>query len=145
MANNGKQGERLFAERMVAQGYIVNDVSKDPRYWTQDIDFFCINPETEQSRSFEVKWCEHINRTGNLFLETVNPRSRQWSGQGWWPHCKADFLVYGDAAAKKFYCFPLLELRERVNTLNLRSVRTGDYSEGLLLPLAQVIDLAIEL
>ena len=128
---------------MVAGGYIVNDVSCDEYYFDKDIDFFVANPATGNTKSFEVKWCEKISQTGNLFLEIHNPRSKQWNGDGWWPHCQADYLVYGDAINKKFYCFPLLELRQRIKDMNLRYARTWDYSEGWLLPLEDVKDLSI--
>lgn len=142
--NNGKLGEQLFAQYMCAQGYIVNDVSKDQSYFDKDIDFFCANPSTGNTKSFEVKWDERIGQTNNLFLEMRNPRSKQWNGQGWWLHCQADFLVYGDAQNRIFYIFPLLELRQRVKNLSLRYKTTNDYSEGYLLPLDKVRDLAVE-
>lgn len=61
MSNSGRQGELIFSHKMREAGYIVNDVSGDPEYWTKDIDFFCINPETQASRSFEVKWDTRIH------------------------------------------------------------------------------------
>ena len=61
---------------MAGGGYIVNDVSGDPQYFDKDIDFFIANPSTGVTRSFEVKWCQRISDTGNLFLEIENPRSK---------------------------------------------------------------------
>ena len=40
MNNNGKRGEKLFAERMSANGYIVEDVSDDSDFYNKDIDFW---------------------------------------------------------------------------------------------------------
>lgn len=141
---SGKQGELLFSQIMSARGNKVIDVSAKPDYWPKDIDFI-ITSALGETKTFEVKWDQRMAATGNLFLEIRNPRSKQWNGQGWWPHCQADYLVYGDAANKIFYCFPLLELRERVKGLSLRYKSTSDYSEGYLLPLAAVKDLAIEI
>ena len=138
--NNGKLGESLFSQLMSAKGYTVKDVSNDSRYFSRDIDFIITNP-TGATRTFEVKWCEKIHKTENLFLEIINPRSHQWSGQGWWKHCQADYLVYGDAVNRKFYIIPLLELRERVETLNLYTRSTRDGSVGLILPLSKIKDL----
>lgn len=143
MSNNGKLGERLFSQLMSAKGYSVEDVSGNDQYFAKDIDFIITNP-TGTTRTFEVKWCEKIHSTGNLFLEIANPRSKQWSGQGWWKHCQADYLVYGDAVNRKFYIIPLLELRERVDTLTLRERSTRDNSVGLILPLTAIQDLYIE-
>ena len=144
MSNSGKEGERLFSELMQSKGYIVNDVSKDQFYFDKDIDLFIINPNTKEVKSFEVKWDTKIHKTSNLFLEIYNPRSKQWSGEGWWKHCQADYLVYGDAVKRKFYIIPLLELRERVSQLLLTTRTTSDYSTGIILPLAKIRDIIVE-
>ena len=142
--SNGKVGERLFSQQMQRKGYSVVDVSGNDQYFAKDIDFIITNSTTGNTRTFEVKWDEKINTTGNLFLEISNPRSKQWNGEGWWKHCQADYLVYGDAVKRKFYVIPLLELRERVNTLSLRTRSTSDYSVGLILPLTAIKDLYVE-
>ena len=145
MSNNGKEGERLFIERMAKDGYKVKDVSGNNQYFDKDIDLIIVNPATGNERAFEVKWCEKINKTNNLFLEFINPRSEQWNYDGWWPHCKADFLAYGDAVNRKFYVFNMEQLKARVepiwNSLETRS--TYDGSVGRLLPLHRVKDLAM--
>lgn len=111
MSNSGRQGELVFARKMRDVGYIVNDVSSDPEYWAKDIDFFCINPNTEAVRAFEVKWDTRINQTGNLYLELFNVHSK--SRKGWFNFTEADFLAYGDATSKVFYIIPMEKLRER--------------------------------
>ncbi len=143
IVNNGKLGERLFSQLMDAKGYSVEDVSGNADYFAKDIDFIITNP-TGLVKTFEIKWCEKIHKTGNLFLEIINPRSKQWNGQGWWKHCQADYLVYGDARNRKFYIIPLLELRERVSALNLYTRSTNDGSVGLILPLNKIEDLYVE-
>jgi hypothetical protein len=86
-------------------GYIIQDVSNNPDYWTKDIDFIATSPTTGATRSFEVKWDARINQTGNLYLELSNVHSK--GGKGWFTFCQADFLAYGDAAAKVFYIFDM--------------------------------------
>lgn len=143
MSNNGKEGEQLFAQAMAARGYDITDVSNNPDYWPKDIDFIITSPTTGQTKTFEVKWCSRIHTTHNLFLEIKNPRSRQWNGEGWWPHCQADFLVYGDAISHLFHIFPMDELRKRVDTLDLQTKFTSDGSVGLILPLSAISDIAV--
>lgn len=146
MANNGKQGERLFSQRMSAQGYIVNDVTLNPTYWYKDIDFFCTNPATGNTRSFECKWDACINRTGNLYLEMESRFTKQAGieGQGWFKWCEADFLAYGDAVAQVFYVIPMDKLKERLKTLPYRRAQCGSDSVGQLVALKDIIDIAIQ-
>ena len=138
--NDGKEGERLFRQLMSQRGNIVQDVSENSNYFSKDIDFV-ITSTFGNTATFEVKWCSNINKTNNLFLEIENPRSKQWSGEGWWKHCEADYLVYGDAIARKFYIIPMKELRQRVDTLWLYTRSTRDGSVGLILPKNKISDL----
>lgn len=140
--NDGKEGERLFQKIMSGRGNIVQNVAENADYFAKDIDFI-ITSAFGNTQTFEVKWCQKINQTGNLFLEIINPRSKQWNGEGWWPHCQADYLVYGDAIARKFYIIPLLALRERVGTMNLYTRSTFDGSVGLILPKNKIDDLIV--
>lgn len=128
MANNGKQGERLFREVMEARGYVVEDVSGNPDYWYKDIDFIITSPTTGARKTFEVKWDARINSTGNLYLERTNIRSK--GGAGWFEFCEADFLAYGDAVSGQFYMIPMDELRKAAKELPYRSARCGYDSTG---------------
>ena len=138
--NDGKEGERLFQKLMSSRGNIVQNVAENSNYWSKDSDFIITSP-FGNTKSFEVKWCQKINKTNNLFLEIANPRSRQWNGEGWWKHCEADYLVYGDAIARKFYIIPMPELRQRVDSLLLTTRSTSDGSVGKLLPLCKIKDI----
>ena len=146
MSNTGREGEQLFAQLMIKRGNEVRDVSKDEYYFDKDIDFFLVSASGEVC-SVEVKWCYGISKYNNLFLEFINPRSQQWNGEGWWPHCKADFLAYGDAVNRKFYVFHMETLREAVEPLweSLPVRSTWDGSIGKALPLHKVKDLATEI
>ena len=100
---------------MEYNGYTVENVSGNPEYWHRDIDMIITSPFTGAVKTFEVKWDTRINKTGNLYLETESIYSK--GGKGWFEFCEADFLAYGDAASRKFYIIPLLELKERVKQL----------------------------
>lgn len=137
----GKLGERKFKERMEASGYTVQDVSNNPEYWPQDIDFLITSPTSGLTKSMEVKYDQRINKTGNLYLELTSINSKQWNYDGWWPHTKADYLVYGDAITEVFYVIPLLELRKRVEELPQRIAHCGYESTGLLISLNDIKDI----
>lgn len=145
MANNGRQGELLFKNIMEERGYEVQDVSGNPEYWDLDIDFVITSATSGETKTFEVKWDSRINTTGNLYLETANIHSKQWNREGWWQHCQADYLAYGDAAAETFYIIPMAELRERVKKLPTRTAQCGYDSIGRLVSLADIADIAYEL
>jgi hypothetical protein len=55
--------------------------------------------------------------------------------------CKADYLVYGDACAERFYIIPMARLRERVTALPQRYGRCGYDSTGLLVSLSDIEDI----
>ena len=141
--NNGKQGERLFAQIMRNRNYTVVDVSNNPDYWSKDIDFIITSPTSGETKTFEVKWDSRISRTGNLYLELSNVNSKD--GIGWFSFCEADYIAYGDAARRKFYIIPLLELKERVEQLPKRYAQCGCDSIGLLVSLDSIKDIYQEL
>lgn len=140
-----KYGEQLFKQRMENGNYIVKDVSGDSEYWSKDIDFIITSPTTGKTKTFEVKWDSHINKTGNLYLELVSTTSKLWNGDGWWPHCQANYLVYGDAYYKKFYIIEMDKLRERVKHLPQKIGKCGNDSIGLLVSLDDIADITEEL
>jgi hypothetical protein len=61
---------------MKEQGYEVEDVSGNPDYWPQDIDFIISSPTSGLTKTFEVKYDGRINKTGNLYLELTNIHSK---------------------------------------------------------------------
>lgn len=137
----GREGEKLFADIMRAQAIDVRDVSGNKDYWAQDIDFIISNGEKQ--RTVEVKYDTRIHKTGNMYIETANPRSQ--GGKGWFLFCQADYLAYGDAWNKCFYFIRIKDLREYVskNEGRLREVSTYDGSRGFLIGLKDVEDLII--
>ena len=139
MANNGRQGELLFQQRMEAKGYQVEDVSANEQYFGKDIDFLITSPTTGQVKTFEVKWDTRINKTGNLYLEFINKNSE--GALGWWTFCKADYLAYGNAKTNTFLVIPMVELRERFQQLPQRVGFCGSDSAGYLVHISQIKDL----
>ena len=135
----GRDGERLFAQLLREQGVNVTDVSGNCLYWDKDIDFIIDNGKDE--RTVEVKNDSRIYKTGNMYIETSNPRSK--GGKGWFLFCQADYLAYGDAINQRFYFIRLKDLREYVaeNSLLLREASTYDGSRGFLIALKDVEDL----
>lgn len=137
--NLGKQGESIFQQRMRSKGYKVLDVSSNKEFYDKDIDFIITSPTTGQVKTFEVKYDNNINKTGNLYLELSNIHSK--CGQGWYNFCQADYIAYGDARNRTFYIVPLLELRQRVKQLPYRQARCGEDSIGQLVALKDIQDL----
>lgn len=143
MANVGKQGERLFKEIMIGRGYKVEDVSGNPEYWEKDIDFIVTSPTSGEVKTFEVKYDQCINRTGNLYLEIANVHSK--GQQGWFQFCQADYVAYGDAVAQTFYIISMADLREKVKQLPTRTAQCGFDSVGRLVSLDDIADITYEL
>mgnify|MGYP003418974871 CR=1 FL=1 len=137
----GREGEKLLAELLREQGIKVTDVSSNKDYWHKDIDFIISNGQTEHS--VEVKNDTRIYKTGNMYIETANPRSQ--GGKGWFLFCEADYLAYGDAINRKFYFIRLKDLHEYVNQhyLFLKEVSTYDGSRGFLISINDVKELIV--
>ena len=145
MGSSKNYGEYLFQQKMQQQGHSVQDVSDNPDYWSKDIDFFVTSSTSGLTKSFEVKWDSKIKTTGNLYLELTNVNSKQWNGEGWYKHCVADYLAYGDAKKNLFYIIPLAQLRERVSQLPHRVAQCGSDSTGYLISLDDIADIAQQL
>ena len=137
----GRTGEQVFSRIMRDKGYTVQDVSNNPEYFEVDVDFIVTSPFTGAVKGFEVKYDNRIHTTGNLYLEITNIHSKQWNYDGWFTHCEADYLAYGDAAARKFYIIPMLELKKRVQELPQRVAHCGADSTGLLISLDDIKDI----
>ena len=139
--NKGRTGERLFSNIMSEKGYSVEDVSGNPQYWYKDIDFIITSPSSGLTKTFEVKWDSRINKTHNLYIELTNVNSK--GGKGWFTFCEADYLAYGDAAARCFYIIPLLELKNKINNnkVQCRTAQCGYDSTGLLVCIDDISDI----
>lgn len=140
--NIGRKGEILFKQKMQSKGHLVEDVTSDPQYYDKDIDFIITSFSSGETKTFEVKTDTLINKTGNMFIELVNPRSKQWNGEGWYLHCKADYLAYGDYKTKQFYMFDFEQLKQRIQQIKIKPHQTtSDGAKGWLINLKEVEDL----
>lgn len=142
----GNLGETLFEKYYKSkEGYIVENTTANPEYFSKDIDFFVTNPSGHR-KSFEVKYDSRVAYTGNLYLEIWNKHSSHAQYRGWWLFCEADFLFYGDAQNSKFYVFDVKELREKLGTINTRITYCRDCygqpeSKGQLVKLSDIKDI----
>lgn len=135
---NGKQGEQLFKQIMQNRNYQVEDVSNNPSYWNKDIDIILTSSTTGLTKTFEVKFDERINKTGNLFIEMINPRSEGMLG--WFEFIEADYLAYGDAISKQFYIIDVEYLKDFMSEKkrNYEYKICSDGAEGYLVPLKRI-------
>lgn len=141
--NKGKLGEYYFQCLMDNGNNEIIDVSGNEQYFDKDIDFIITNKLSGNTRTFEVKWDYNISRTGNLYLEYSNINSKQWNGEGWFLHCKADYIAYGDAVNKRFYIVPFADLKKRADEVPFRCAKCGYDSEGQLVSLSQIKDIIV--
>lgn len=138
----GRQGELYFMQLMKNNGFKVKDVSWDSEYFYKG-DALITNPNTGNTRVFEIKTDNVINRSGNLYLETYNIHSEKQGCKGWFEFCKCDYLAYMDAVARKVYIFSLEALKERVAQIKPPLGRCGLDSEGYKMPLSKCKDLIL--
>jgi hypothetical protein len=107
-------GELEFKRKAQEICKTIEYVGDNPDYWNKDIDFI-----VNDNITVEVKWDSWINKTGNVFVETENPRSI--NGCGWFKFTQADLLAYGDSLNGTFYMIKMDVLREYVETHELIS------------------------
>lgn len=141
MYNDGWRGEILFKNIMENRNYAVEDVRDVTEYQMIDVDFLVTSPTSGLTKKIEVKWDARMHRTGNLYLEIENIFSEQWNREGWYLHCDADYIAYGDQQSRTFYMIPFKELQKRVDELPTRVAHCGQESTGLLVSLDDIKDL----
>lgn len=136
-------GEYELKKALREDGYIVKDVSNSAEYWEKDIDLIVTNMETEVVTTIEVKWDYCLHKTGNLFIETINSRSK--GGNGWFNFCEAKLLAYGDAINKIFYFIDVAALKDYIekNKNNLKTGYVADGAAGYLVPLDSINKLLV--
>jgi hypothetical protein len=119
-------GELEYKLKAQSKGFEVEYVGDDPDYWSKDIDFIL-----NGNIAVEVKWDAWIDKTGNLFIETINPRSK--NGIGWYNFIEADYLAYGNSKKNEFYIIKMQDLRNYINQQSPEPIKTGDGAEGYLI------------
>lgn len=122
--NDGRIGEELVQQFLAAHGVEVTDVSNEPEYWAQDIDF--IAQYKGVTKKIEVKYDTYIGRTGNLFLEYITDVENK--KPGWFTYTKADELYYIDAQSRIIYVINIDQLRDYVaRAYFIRETSAFDY------------------
>lgn len=112
--NKPNIGEQIVKDYLESLGYTVNDVSKDPQYWSRDIDIIAIRGNEETK--IEVKFDRRIHETHNLYIEIFSDVDNNKGG--WFDSCEADELYYIDAVEGTCYIIPLEDLKDYINTHN---------------------------
>lgn len=109
----GLKGEQAVFNYLISHDYNVEDVSNNPLYFPKDIDFLITSQDGEQT-SIEVKNCQCISRTGNLFIEHTQDIDR--NEPGWYRITEADKLFYRDDLNQVVYVIKMDDLREYVES-----------------------------
>lgn len=137
----GNQGERLVANWMSRLGYQVEDVSMNPDYWKEDIDFLVA--KGEEQMSLEVKTDQRMKDSGNVLIEMCVDVDE--GKDGWWKYCQATHLFFVDIRQKQVHCVRRDELAQLIKNkpsgVVQRYLRVKDNgkvrdSEVLLVPIA---------
>lgn len=112
---------------------VIKDTSDDVQYQSYDVDFVATNlyiDDTWRDNLFEVKNCEQINATGNLFIELKHydyTKSQGLIKYGWYYKTKADYIMYRNHVNKAFVWFRLEDLRSYIDTHYLTAKEAIDY------------------
>lgn len=137
----GKRGEKLFKEFLEKSGKQCKDVSDDPKYQKDDIDFI-VEGKSGNELSFEVKNDSKIAYTGNIFYESIS--NVDYGTVGCFEKTKADFIVICSEPENKFYLIRSNILKDYVrdNRSSLRYISRveGSNSAGYLVPKAKVAE-----
>lgn len=137
----GKRGEKLFKEFLEKSGKQCKDVSDDPKYQKDDIDFI-VEGKSGNELSFEVKNDSKIAYTGNIFYESIS--NVDYGTVGCFEKTKADFIVICSEPENKFYLIRSNILKDYVrdnrNSLRYISRVEGSNSAGYLVPKAKVAE-----
>lgn len=135
-------GELRAYNYFQSNGWDIQDVTMNQKYWNKDIDFIVSNGS--QSLTIEVKWDSRISSTGNMFIETLTDLDK--GKQGWFSFCQADYIYYGDSVNQLFYVFKTDDLRRFVSSHMMQERKAADYnyrgilkkvSQGMLVPIKE--------
>lgn len=111
----------------------LTDTSEDKAYQKMDVDFTAAPyfiDEVWRDVLFEVKNCDKIDQTGNLFVELKHYEYFSSPGLtklGWYYKTKADYILYRNNQNKDFIWFRLEDLREYIDTHELKKGDATDY------------------
>lgn len=127
----------------MGMGIKFDDVSKNPEYFSKDIDIIAYTENG--TKAIEVKNDSLIHKTGNLFLETLSDVEN--AADGWFVYSEADLLYYACDKTNRCFIYRMDELRRFVDAQNDAYIKrhTKDchldkykVSRGLCIPLKDV-------
>lgn len=95
----GQEVEQIVKRHLEQRGHTVTDLTDNPDFWKQDIDFIITDRATTKSISLEIKRDDNIYKTGNLFFE-IGFDKQDYYSQGWLEKCKAEYLCYYDSVKR---------------------------------------------
>lgn len=124
MTNN--LGEIKAYLYLQSQGYFVEDLTDNPKFWKQDIDFSA--EKNGKLEYIEVKWDNRIHQTNNMYVETQTDIDN--NKDGWFNICKADYIFYGDSYNNLFYKFKFSDLKDYIEKHNndIAQRKAGDWN-----------------
>ncbi len=118
----GKKSESYVSDLLTQRGWTVTDVTLDQEYWKKDIDLI-IEREGEK-RTVEIKCDNNINRTGNIFVETMTNIAR--GTLGWFKITEAEYLAIHDSKTDEVYTLRMRDLIEYLNTYPTKRIYVND-------------------
>lgn len=105
----GRQAEVMVANAFRSMGYDVMDMTKNIKFWHDDIDLLIFDRDGTQHQ-FEVKGDWTIGRTDNVVLELTS----KVGGDGWFITSKASHFAFVDMQNSVAYIARAGELRQHV-------------------------------
>ena len=129
------KGEAAVKEYLENSGTTVIDVSKNPAYWVQDVDFLAVKGKTVEK--IEVKQDSYINSSQCFFIELMTDEAR--GKPGWIDITKADYIYYVDTKTLDCYIFSPYDMRQYLarNEYAVKRCYKDVYkvSSGAIIPL----------
>ena len=109
------------------KGFQYMNLTKDERYFDDDIDFFVFRKDQDKYVSVEVKGSNYAR---SLFVETeVYNKSKDTRADGWFYKCRADWLFVVDMKTGHIYAFTLEALRQYIITKPTREATHEDKKQ----------------
>lgn len=144
----GKRGEEIFRKCLEKWKCNFTDVTDDPEYQEQDIDFIVESRKTKgEFVAVEVKNDQRIADTRNIFFETMS--NVDYSTEGCFKKSKSKLMAIVSESEKKIYFVGTETLRRFVdkNSDYLRFISRvpGSNSCGYLVPIERIKSDVIEI
>ena len=126
----GEEAAKKVFEKIMPTYYVI-DVSEEPDFQSQDIDFLLSTGiEGVDILSVEVKTDRQMGKTGNLCLETItNTVGRK---KGWYRTSTADIICFYDTLNDELHILNFDELKAAVRTTPAKEVTIKEWEGPFL-------------